>query len=76
MKSWSTLKSWSINLPEKISSPDAIVAVSMLSHELEYAGVGTYGANAERICRLLGWMCNMSDGKFCDSVRSNSRGIE
>ena len=70
------MKSWSINLPEKMSSSDAIVAVSTLSHELEYAGVGTYGSNAESICRLLGWMCNMSDGEFCDSVRFNLRGAE
>ena len=46
-----------VYVPERIKSPDTVGAVVILAHALSRSGACDYDAAKERICRLLGWMC-------------------
>lgn len=46
-----------VYVPERIKSPETEDAVDVLAYALYHCGACSYDEAEERICRLLGWMC-------------------
>ena len=46
-----------VYVPERIANDETNMAVTTLAYELNVRGVCGFGEAKERICRLLGWMC-------------------
>ena len=47
-------------VPPRISCIETRLAVATLCHALDACGAAPYGDAEERICRLLGWMCEQN----------------
>jgi hypothetical protein len=50
-----------IYVPQRIASMETELAVSTLSDALWKSGVCSQREAKERICRLLGWMCERAE---------------
>lgn len=46
-----------VYVPERIKTDETEEAVDVLAYALYRCGACDYDAAEERICRLLGWMC-------------------
>ena len=46
-----------VYVPERIANAETALAVGVLAYALYHCGACGYDEAMERICRLLGWMC-------------------
>lgn len=46
-----------VYVPKRIANAETALAVGVLAYALYHCGACGYDEAKERICRLLGWMC-------------------